>query len=490
MSNRKRGLDPYAAQSDRTAIGSGPSSKKKVKFSKADPVSLTDDGDAELDFPGQSKKRNSRSARRGTIQTDGYDSDSSDEGKPAAADSATKPGQEDDDDDMFGAATGTSSANAVPPSASGSNPDRVRDAGLEPKGSAASQKEFLDLNDIEGQEISAKDMRDSEDEDDGPRGKRGKKAQSNEEETSESEEEEFEQGDEHANADDAPRSRRSKKGMGYAMSGFNMVEELKEGRLAADGTYLHSGGDPLAVHDAWLQGVSSKKEIKAARLAKEKRDAEVEAQEKADRARLPASAAQCYSILVDGGPIRPGESVMAALKRLGDAKKAAPEGRDILEQIELLTRMASLLLDTYGEADIYESTYESIIRTLRIEGEVPRGWEPKPPMTNSGDAIQPESRADKTTRKADGLVKRPAISRPSQPEPASVKQQEPQYLYRWKADSGVASDQIDKTFGPFPQSSMESWISANFFGGSDASKILVRREGAGQDWQAWQQARL
>ncbi|KAH9454072.1 hypothetical protein H4Q26_015011 [Puccinia striiformis f. sp. tritici PST-130] len=60
--------------------------------------------------------------------------------------------------------------------------------------------------------------------------------------------------------------------MGFLSSKFNMAEELQEGRMAADGSYVASAKDPNAVHDNWLEGVNSKKAIESARQAKQLRD--------------------------------------------------------------------------------------------------------------------------------------------------------------------------------------------------------------------------
>lgn len=252
---------PYTTSGESGPVqGPSTTTSKKVKFSAADPIAAPgqrlgtnrsgrpdhdgggEDFDLEMDEIGGGK------TRRGAVQLDGYDSDSSagsDGGAKRRKGTTTTAGQdaEDDDDDMFA---------STAPKGEATREDQGRevvDKGFDVKGGSKG-KEFLDLGDIEGQEF-------------------GRGGSDDEDENYSDEEEDFVPGDEHANDDDAPRARRkSKKGMGFSMSKFNMAEELDEGRFTADGSYVATGVDPDANHDNWLAGNDSKKEIKRARLAK------------------------------------------------------------------------------------------------------------------------------------------------------------------------------------------------------------------------------
>lgn len=152
--------------------------------------------DLELDLEGTGGKDNSRKK----VVTDGYDSDSSggedDPVLPTRGGKGKDKGGEEEDEDMFG------------------DPNEAVDKEMDGLGKGKERerkeggKEWLEMGDIEGQEFTKRDMRDDE-EDDG---------MEEEEEDEEAEEEEYEQVDDHANDDDAPRSRRSKKGMGFQLS--------------------------------------------------------------------------------------------------------------------------------------------------------------------------------------------------------------------------------------------------------------------------------
>lgn len=87
--------------------------------------------------------------------------------------------------------------------------DRVRDTGLQLRGDAAKGgKATLEQHDIEGQEDLEADLED-------PMAVKLREGRIGAGDESDGDEEEFVEGDEHANDDDAPRSRRSKKGMGF-----------------------------------------------------------------------------------------------------------------------------------------------------------------------------------------------------------------------------------------------------------------------------------
>lgn len=173
---------------------------KKVRFGAAAQGTESDDDDVEPadDLEGPSSRRNAVIAPE-----DGGSSDEDSDDGDGPANKASV----DDDEDMFNSAT----ANKKP---SKDDTDRIKDAGLRLREGADGQKsEYISLGDLDDQEFQVLDKEDSDDQ------------------------EEFEEEDIHANDDDAPRSRRSKKGMGYQLSGFNMKEELSEGRMTADGCW-------------------------------------------------------------------------------------------------------------------------------------------------------------------------------------------------------------------------------------------------------------
>ena len=248
------------------------SQSKKTRFvsPEEDPARFGEDVDAQLE---ESKNQ----TRKRKVKTEGYDSDSSDDGEGVVL-SRRKDAENDDDDDMFAMAE--------------------KEAQPEESTGKKKKTEYLRLGDIEGQEFNEGDDGSGQDEGEG--------------EGSESESEPEDE-------DDAER--KAKAGMGYELSSFNMREEMEEGKFTEDGTFVRTF-DPHVIHDRWLEG-ADEREMKKARRAKR-------AQEKAEREKLKAEAQEMQQM---GGKeemekellsfLKRGESVLEALARLGEKNKKA-----------------------------------------------------------------------------------------------------------------------------------------------------------------------
>lgn len=260
--------------------GEGPSQRnaKKTRFVEPedDPANFAEEVDSQLENPS--------AHRKGRVKTEGYDSDSTDDGEGVVLSRRTGGGVGDDeDDDMF-------------------NMEEKEDKKDEDEFRGGKKKEeYLRLGDIEGQEF----------------GKKGENG---------SDDDESEGEDEPEDEDDAER--RKKAGMGFELSSFNMREEMEEGKFAADGTYVKSF-DPHAVHDRWMEGMDEK-EIKKARKS-HKMQARIEKEKlKAEERELQqlGGTDDIEKELI--GMLKKGETVLEALQRLGaKAKKhvAIPKKR-------------------------------------------------------------------------------------------------------------------------------------------------------------------
>jgi len=337
------------AQASREPSGSGPPPTKKTRFVEPadDTANFAEEVDAALENPS--------ATRKGRVKTEGYDSDSSDDGegvvlsRRAGADGSAK---DDDDDDMF---------------AAGSKDDDAKMTAAESGEKKKGTEEFLRLGDIEGQEFG----RGSGDDDGG---------------------EESSGDDEPEDEDDAER--RKKAGMGYELSSFNMREEMEEGKFSADGMYVRNF-DPHALHDRWMDGLDER-EIKLARKRKRR-------QEKAEKEKLQAEQRELEELggkeAIERevlGMLKKGETVLEALQRLGGRAKpkakqsssasrpartshdsrAVADGRHgSLTDVEQLTHLASTLL-SLGDTDIYSRTYEELVRSVRSAGKVDTSWVP------------------------------------------------------------------------------------------------------------------
>jgi CD2 antigen cytoplasmic tail-binding protein 2 len=248
----------------RPASGTFASSSKKTRFldPDEDPANFSEQVESNLeDDP--------RTRRKGRVRTDGYESDSSDDGEGVVNSRKPTKEAEDDDDDMF-ASTAT---------------EEKKPAENAKKG----KDKFLRLGDIEGQEFGGRGIGDGSD-------------------SSESEEPE--------DQDDAERKKKA--GMGYEISSFNMREEMEEGKFSADGSYVRVF-DPHAVHDRWLEDADEKAIRKARRIHKQRERMERERQE-AEEKELQDVGGKVAVEMQLLAKLKKGETVLEALQRLG-AKK-------------------------------------------------------------------------------------------------------------------------------------------------------------------------
>jgi CD2 antigen cytoplasmic tail-binding protein 2 len=383
---------------------------KKTRF--AEP------GEDEATFSEQVDASLETAPRKGRVKTEGYDSDSSDDGEGVVP--SRRPGsaaQEDDDDDMFTVAD---------------KEDKKVDAG---EGGGKKEDKFLRLGDIEGQEFGA-----------------------------EGEERDEESGDESEPEDEDDAVRKSKAGMGFELSSFNMREEMEEGKFSEDGMYVRTF-DPHSLHDRWMEDVDERA-IKQARKRKRQQEREQKERQRAEEQEL----------LLLGGPhevekqvlavLKKGETVLEALQRLGaqEKKKKAASQKSVLccktlhrrlkrrrsskgamdvdkpvvkgdTPVEALTHLASTLMG-FGDVDIYSRTYEEIVRSVRRSDKVDDSWEP-----------------------------------PS----ADVK-----YEYKW--DVPNSTGQEGEIFGPFTEGDMQAWYKAAYFGIA-GEKVKVRAVGG--EWGFW-----
>ncbi|KAF9535261.1 hypothetical protein CPB83DRAFT_841479 [Crepidotus variabilis] len=384
-------MAPRAGQkrSAATQIGEASSSSnhksKKTRFVEPDedPEDFAEQVDANLE----------QSTRKGRVKNEGYESDSTDDGE-GVVESRKKGGKDDEDDvdDMFAELDEEKESKDV----SGKKKD----------------SKFMRLADIEGQEFRDDDSDSGAAEDDEPE-----------------------------DEDDAER--RKKAGMGFELSSFNMRDEMEEGKFTEDGNYIRTK-DPNAVHDRWMDGVSEK-EMKLARRKKREQE-KLQRQKMLEEEKELEESGGKASFEKDLLPfLKKGETIVEALQRLGSqAKKVKNKPKPGVEvdkttthvrtDVETITHLASNIM-SLGDVDIYNKTYEELVRAVRSAGSVPQDWEP-----------------------------------PS----ADVK-----YEYKWATPE---AGQADQTFGPFGEEEIKSWYNAMYFG-SAGEKVKVRKVGG--EWGDW-----
>ena len=116
---------------------------------------------------------------------------------------------------------------------------------------------------------------------------------------------------------------------------------------------------------------------------------------------------------------------------------------------------------------------------------MPRGWQPTVREDSPGAAIEAEAVVEEEAPRS-SLLKRPLVNRTAAPSaPPPVARAPPQrYSYKWTSTASAPADQHGKTFGPFPGTELASWVAQGYFGGPEASSIVVQREGTGE-WTTW-----
>lgn len=425
--------------------------ESRVKFDVRNPSTLApdareDDAILDADVIGASA-----ATKRGAVNLDGYDSDSDNDTFNARAEGrkkgkvdineqldnydskathggpSTARNDDDDDDDMFAAADGE---------------DREDDDD-DPKASANKKKkvQFMEVNEIEGQEQKSKS---------------GGTVHLDDGESSDAESEKEllaqEEGvDEEVGAGGLKRN-------APKVEAFNLNAEMEEGRYDDQGNYVRKAGDPDAVHDNWLNGLS-KKEMKRAAEAHEKRESEARQRRLEDDGLLSSDLLKTLIVHLERA-----ETPLEALARLGKGQKKTkkipqwklkklnkgmdvdqkaeqpdPEQLRIKTAIDGITEAADKLLSR-GLEDVYDQEREVLVREYRKESgedwvEPAREEEPAGGTAASGSAAMWE--------------------------------------FRW-----VDGRDDGSTQGPFDGPSMKAWQDAGYFG----QGIEFRPAGDSAEW--------
>ncbi|KAL2852490.1 hypothetical protein BJY01DRAFT_207934 [Aspergillus pseudoustus] len=398
---------------------------KKPRFDLRNPSTLAPDAlddDAILD--ADEIGRRGQQVRRKAVNLDGYESDSDNEGFDGRASAKARQNeakQEADDDDMFA--------------------ELQEDFGAEEiDGDEALRKDkknvrFLRDDEIEGQVASSKSGRTL----------RVDLSQGGgdvhiDEDDSESDVAEEDRARVDTGMDDELGAG-SKKKHAPLLDAFNMRSEQEEGRFDEQGNYVRKAADPDAVHDTWLEGVS-KKDIRLAKEAAEKRESARKEKDRLDDSVLTSDALR---VLITN--LQRGETALDALARIGkgapkkpkwqtkrskNRSKTGPEDTEMAEDdpketarketIEAITGAADILM-AREQAEIYDTEREILTRQYRRE--------------TGEDWVDP----------------------PQGEDTAAADEELSMWEYRWSdaRDGGAVH-------GPYDGPTMASWKNAGYFG--------------------------
>ncbi|TYJ57957.1 hypothetical protein B9479_001313 [Cryptococcus floricola] len=444
MSN-KRSAPSSSSTQKRTRFApapsvSGPSasaSRSASASGRNTPLSQTeDDDDAFLQDDIVANARTAKSKAKSRVDQSAYASDSSgdeDEDGEGGGGGEKKKEGEDDDVDMFA--------------------EDVQEDKKEKK------KEFMDLNDIEGQEFEWPSAP-------------GKGKGPAEDSDSEAEE---------------PSKTGLDGDMGVDITPFNMKNEMNEGRFTADGeTYVENDDDPEAKYDVWMNDVDKEGMKKARRAHKEQERLEQERQAQESGGGEEKERRERELLRAAWELMQRGETILETLQRLGKevederrkrekeagqkkkswAEKqkerkalmaAEEEQKDSIHTSNPFTNLSNIVsgLTTIGHLDVYSLSCESIQRML-----------PAAPSNDVGE------------------------QRSAPPKP-KVDNRQFQYRFSLAYVRNLPEGQRPverEAFGMFSLLQLRGWKATGFFGGPNCENVELRvvgQDGAPGPWGSW-----
>jgi len=250
------------------------------------------------------------------------------------------------------------------------------------------------------------------------------------------------------------------------LDAFNLKAEEEEGKYDESGNYVRKATDPDAVNDSWLEGLS-KKDMRRAREAQEKRDVEQRQKAAQDDATLTSDVLSTLLAYLETG-----ETPLEALQRLnknkpkevrvpkwkqkklkqkekmdvddeprhvdGDAVSAVEDAAETARRkaVEAITGAADALYSR-EQHEIYETEREMLMRQYKRE----TGEDWQQPVVHEAAA---------NGRGADG-----------------TRDESAHWEYRW-------SDARDggEHHGPYDEATMKAWDEAGYFGeGVEFSRV-------------------
>ncbi|KAJ2741966.1 hypothetical protein GGI20_004818 [Coemansia sp. BCRC 34301] len=353
-------------------------------YSSADEYDSDFNADLEADITS--------SRRRGhKVNIDGYGSDASDQDEVANLsdysddqDEAGVGGDDDDDDDEQ-----VNDSSKLDPLAMDENDMFTDNAESSVQQAEKKRKRFLELDDIEGQEMNSATRTEAMGEDFA---------------VSKGKEPERDMVDDDDDEEPAGRGR-------ITIEAFNMKEDLEEGKFDASGNFVWNKQDPHAYQDEWLDDVSESA-IALAFESKARQDSGSLRTQAGEEGRWDAASDNDIVVEIIN-VLRPRETVLTALARIGGpkqksknkwaskrgkAKDAAAAGLDGEKEaerkrdIEHLTVLADQAMSR-GMVNIYDDTYEQLVRQMRVADRIPDDWivgtplQPSAARANSANVV-------------------------------------------------------------------------------------------------------
>lgn len=458
MPVKRTGGDPSAAPK-RTRFASPPPEPGPSKRARS-PGSASNDGDDQfLEADITESSRNAKKRERAALRdAGGYGSDSSNDEESVVPSRRPGPEEEegDDDVDMFA-----------------DDDDEPKDKG-KGKEKEKKGKEFMDLEEIEGQEFTRRPSADDDDDD-----------------------------------SDSEAEKEVKTGldgdMGVELIPFNMKKEMEEGRFTAGGEeYIENEKDPHEQHDNWLDG-ADKDGIKKARRAhreRERLEREREARE-AELASGEGSEEREHKLMREAVALMErGETVLEAMQRLGadaEAKRRKEDGGSKKKKTwaeKQRERKAAMQTDeayvlTVSRADGRDLDHASPFNKFTIVVSGLQAIGQLDVYSLSREAIQRMLPRDETSAPA-------APARPPPDNRAFQYRFSLAYLRTLPEDQRPVEREVfgkvcgyrsKLTSGPFSMLQLRGWKATGFFGSScENIEVRVVNPSEEQPWGTWEAA--
>lgn len=273
---------------------------------------------------------------------------------------------------------------------------------------------------------------------------------------------------------------------GVPITPFNLKEEMEEGHFDSEGNYFIN--KEKDIRDNWLdnidwvkikeqpvkkkkKGLSAKRrrrvgdedEAEEERQREEKQDEDEDEEEEESEAQEDPLASYTPYQLTEAvvNLLQPGETVSAALRRLGGlggrkrkgrARDGGEEEKDEAsirdtEKLDRLTALADRLV-VLGEYEIYQRTYEKL--AYRLKGKQQRGAAGKEEEEDELDMFADqfdERHGQKTEEKTDK----------DEEEDSGLVTDEVMWEYKWE------NKENSELYGPFSSQQMQDWVDQGYF---------------------------
>ncbi|KAM9392754.1 CD2 antigen cytoplasmic tail-binding protein 2 isoform 1-T3 [Pholidichthys leucotaenia] len=275
---------------------------------------------------------------------------------------------------------------------------------------------------------------------------------------------------------------------GVSITPFNLEEEMQEGHFDSEGNYFIKKDQQI--RDNWLDNIDwvrikeqpfkpKKKGLGAKRTRRpgdedeaeeekqreeQRADQEEEEEEEAEPPEDPLASYTQYQLTEEVvGLLQPGETVAAALRRLGglrgrkkgklrEESDSSKEIKRDAEKLDWLTALADRLVGL-GMFEIYQQTYEKLAYKLKsMSSKQPAGGL----KCRGEDDDEEEEELDMFGDKFDEKLGTKSVDKEEEEENKRVSD-EVMWEYKWD----IAADA--EIYGPFTSQQMQNWVDEGYF---------------------------